>query len=57
MKKTNFLLLFFLLFLVFAITGFNFDDPSFQENTKEYILLLFAIVLGAIYLFNSTPKK
>lgn len=50
MKKLNLLLIAVLLLIVFAITGFNFDDPSFQENTKEYALIIVAVILGAIYL-------
>lgn len=54
MKKVNYLLFFITIALAFAITGFNFDNFSFEENMKEYTLFIVAIVLGVIYLINPT---
>jgi len=57
LKKTTYLNLAILLTAAFAITGFNFEDPSFQENTKEYVLFILVIILGAIYFINRFSKK
>ena len=57
MRKITYLSLVILLAAAFAITGFNFEDPSFQENTKEYILLILAVALGAIYFINRFSKR
>lgn len=45
-----------LLATTFAITGFDFGDPSFQKNQKEYILLGIAVILCVIYLINRFSK-
>jgi len=45
-----------LLAATFGITGFDFDDPGFQENQKEYILLGIAVILSVIYLINRFSK-
>lgn len=52
MKKANYLILFIIIAAAFAITGFNFEDFSINENKEEYILFLMAIILGVIYLLN-----
>ena len=57
MRKTTYLSLVILLAAIFAITGFNFENPSFQENTQEYVLLILAIGLGIIYFISRLAKK
>lgn len=54
MKKTNHILFFIAIAFAFAIAGFNFEDLSFEENSKEYVLLAIAVVLAIIYLVNRT---
>lgn len=52
MKKTRYLNLVIMFAAAFAITGLNFDDLSFQENSREYVLLIIAILLGIVYVIN-----
>lgn len=57
MRKTKYISLVILLAAIFAITGFNFEDPSFQENSKEYMLLILAVIFGTISLIMKLSKK
>lgn len=52
MKKIRFLNLIIILSAAFAISGINFDDLSFKENSKEYVLLTIAFLLIIVYIVN-----
>jgi len=56
-RKTTYLSLVILLTVVFAITGFNFENPSFEENQKEYTLFFVGIALWIIYTVSRLSKK
>ncbi len=39
-----------ILFFTFAITAFDFENPSFSENTKAYILFIAGVITLIIWL-------
>lgn len=53
MKKIKTLDLVAILFLTFGITYLDFDNPSFQENTKAYI----QIIIGAVLIIYVLYKR
>lgn len=49
--KKNYLVLISILLMTFSITSFNFEDHSFEENTKEYIVFSIGLILALYYFF------
>lgn len=57
MRNISYMGLVLLMAMVFAITGFNFEDPGFAENSKEYILLIMVVCFGIIYVIYRFANK
>ena len=58
MKQGNRMLLFFsAMLMTFGITSFNFEDPSFQQNGKEYIVVICGIALLGMYFLRRSKAQ
>ena len=50
MKQSQRALLFFsAMLMTFGITSFDFQAPDFQNNGKEYVVILCGIILLGLY--------
>ncbi len=56
-KHSNTIGLAAILFLTFAITAFNFENPSFSENAKAYIFLIAGVITFIIWLIMRRKTK
>ncbi len=56
-KHSNTIGLAAILFLTFAITAFNFENPSFSENTKAYIFFIAGIITLIIWAITGRKSK
>jgi hypothetical protein len=49
---TNLFIYMFIFSMTFAITGFDFENSNFENNKKEYLLFLGALIAFGIYFYR-----
>ena len=47
----------FIFSMVFAITGFDFENSNFENNKKEYLLFLVSLISFGIYFYRIKKEK
>lgn len=43
--------------LTFGITAFNFENPSFESNIKEYLLIAAGLIFTVIFVIRRIKAK
>lgn len=52
MRSGNIFIIFILVAVVLVVTGLDFDNLSYEENSTEYLLIIAVLLIGGVYLLR-----